>query len=314
MKRIIGFALLVFLACTQNPHGTIAYRITEKDLIPEGITWSVTTNSFYVSSIYHKKIVKIDAASGVCSDFVTPDVLEREFLGMVVNDDRGHLWACGNLINDAGRYSTVAKFNLATGELLKSYTKVDTARTLFNDLVLDKAGNVYVTNSPQNSLYRIDANNDSLQLFLDSDQLPNPNGITISPDDKYLYVATRDKGIRVIDIAGVKIVNTPDSTIDSNGLDGIKFYTNSIVGVHNGQSVWYVAQYFLDDTGTKITGRRMIDENNPLFNIPTTCVIAANTLYWLANSQMGNMDFATQEIRDPAALVDNLILKKNLGR
>ena len=314
MKKIMMYLVLTVIACNLNSHGTIAYRITEKDLIPEGITWSAATHSFYVSSINLKKIVRVDAATGACSDFVTPDVLEMVFLGMMVDDSQSYLWACGNITDGSEHYSSVSQFDLETGELIKCDMLSDSSNTLFNDLALDQAGNVFITNTQQNRIYLIDAQTGVLQMFLDSDEIPNPNGITISPDNKYLYVATGDQGIRIIDIAAREIINTPDPAIDTNGLDGIKFYKNSIVGVHNGDGNWYVAQYLLNDTGTQITGRRIIDEKNPLFNIPTTCVIVDDAVYWLANSQMDHMDWDTRTIINPETLVDNLILKKNLGR
>ena len=38
----------------------IAFRITEKDLIPEGIAYDATSKSFFVSSIHKNKILRID--------------------------------------------------------------------------------------------------------------------------------------------------------------------------------------------------------------------------------------------------------------
>jgi streptogramin lyase len=313
MKKNITLFLLIFLcvSCNQSSKDNIAYRITEQDLIPEGITYSLTTESFYVSSLHKNKIVRIDAKTGEFEDFISSDLIDQRILGMIVDEDRKHLWACANKAAN----STVAKFNLKTGDLIKSYVYTDSVANMYNDLAQDKEGNIYFTNSNKQTIYKIDQQADSVAVFFDSEQILHPNGITISPDNKYLYIASNDNGIRILDIENRKITDEPDSTIQSTGLDGLKYYKNTIIGLQNevkSRSEVKIAQYFLDESGTKIIDKKIIDQNNPHFDIPTTFVIVDNYLYCLANSQTANIDFTTNEIRSYEALDDVLILKYKL--
>ena len=149
MKNSIALILFILLSTSycQVNNGTIAYRITEKDLIPEGITYSSSTNSFYIISIYKTKIVQIDAESGVFKDFIPSDLLDMRFLGMITDDTRNLLWACGNIKKNGEAYSTVTRFDLTSGELLKSYTYPDSVANTYNDLVQDEAGNIYFTDT-----------------------------------------------------------------------------------------------------------------------------------------------------------------------
>jgi len=306
---------LVIISCTRNNDDRVAYRITEQDLIPEGITYSSSTNSFYISSIYKTKIVQIDAESGEFKDFINSDLLDIRFLGMITDETRNHLWACGNMTRNDKRYSTVAKFSLQSRELLKSYQHVDTIRSTYNDLVLDKEGNVYFTDYPQNKIMFIDQQTDSVKTFHEGVEIEHPNGITISTDDKYLYVASGTKGIRVLDILTNQIVNEPDTSINSTVIDGLKYYQNSLIAIQNGyedQSNTKICKYYLDESKTKITKMEIIDQNNPLFDIPTTFVIVANDLYCLATSQLGNLGLPEYNIVDPEKLKDILILRYSL--
>ncbi|MDX9694184.1 MAG: SMP-30/gluconolactonase/LRE family protein [Bacteroidales bacterium] len=312
MKIVIRFisTILLFSGCNQ-----IAYVIPEKDLIPEGITYSYTTNSFYISSIKKTKIIQVNAGNGTCNDYISSELLGLSFLGMIVDDSNGHLWACGNKVENNVQYSAVTKFNLKSGELIKSYLHTDTSSFLFNDLTQDKNGNVYITNSRRNEIYRIDFETDSISLFFESDQIEHPNGITISPDNKYLYIASTDKGIRVLDIEKLVILGEFDSTINSTGIDGLKYYKNSLIGIQNAveeESQIKIARYFLDESGTKIIKMEIIDQNNPLFDIPTTLVVVDNHIYCLANSQLKNLKNPSNEIIDPMALKNILLLKYKL--
>lgn len=303
--------ILLFSGCNH-----IAYVIPENDLIPEGIAFSYTTNSFYISSIKKTKIIQINAENGTFNDFIPSELLGISFLGIIVDDSRGHLWACGNKTENNIQYSAVAKFDLKTRDLIKSYSKIDTSSFLFNDLTQDKKGNVYITNSRKNEIYKIDIETDSIRLFFESDQIQHPNGITISPDNKYLYIASTDKGIRVLDIERNIIIGEIDSSINSTGIDGLKYYKYSLIGIQNAveeKSQVKIARYFLDESGTNITKQEVIDQNNYLFDIPTTCVIANDQLYCLANSQLRNLKNPDNEIINPKELKDILILKYKLN-
>ena len=307
---LIIVAGLVIISCTKTYVGRVAYEISEKDLIPEGITYSSTTNSFYLSSIHKTKIIRIEAETGDVSDFITSDLVGMNFLGLITDDTRNNLWACCN----RGNNSAVVKFNLQTGELINSYSISDNTENLFNDLILDKKGNTYFTNTNQQTIYRIDQQTDSLTIFFDENEIIHPNGITISPDDKYLYIASNEKGIRIMDIISRKIINEPDNTNTSTGIDGLKYYKNSLIGIQNevkSRSDMKIAKYYLNRNGTKITKRTIIDQNGPHFDIPTTFVIRNNNLYCLANSQLANID-SNNKIRSYEALDDIIILKYDL--
>ena len=312
---ILTVLYLLISSCNRGNIDNIAFRISEKDLIPEGITYSSTTNSFYLSSIYKTKIVQIDAETGEFKDFIPSDLLRMCFLGLFADGPNKHLWACGNITENGEKYSTVSKFNLASGELIKSYSYIDTVANTYNDLTEDNEGNIYFTDSDGQCVYKIDSQSDSVDIFFNGIEIVHPNGITISPDNKYLYIASNEKGIRVLDIEKREIIGEPDSSVNSTGIDGLKFYKNSLIGAQNEVktiSDVKIAQYFLDETGTKITGMKIIDQANPHFNIPTTFVIADNDLFCLANSQLGNIGYPELRIINPEELNDVLILKYKL--
>ncbi len=314
--KIILMVFLMSMICTIHAaQAQIAYRVTEKDLIPEGITYSRATHSFYISSLHKNKIVQIDAETGKFRDFIASGLLPMRFLGMIIDRDRKHLWACGNINKDGKQHSTVAKFDLKTGKLINSFLHMDTIENIYNDLVQDKDGNIYFTNTALQTVHIIAKDDETARVFFDSPAILHPNGITISPDSKYLYIASNDNGIMILDIKKKRIVNKPDNRFDSKGLDGLKYYKNNLIGLQNevkSRSDVKLARYFLDETGTEIISMKIMDQNNSNFDIPTTFVMDGDNLYLLANSQMANFDFSTNKIRSHDALDDVLILKYKL--
>lgn len=318
MNKITGliFCIIAFASCSKDKSDNIAFRITEKDLIPEGITFSSTTNSFYLGSIFKTKIIRINAETGEYNDFIPSEFPGMRFLGMIVDDKNNHLWACGNLRKDGNSYSSISKFNLLTGEMVKSYTYTDTVANTYNDLVEDKRGNIFFTDSYGQAVYKIDARSDSVDIFYEGDEIIHPNGITISPDNRYLYIASNDNGIRVLDIEKRVVTGGPDTTNNSKGIDGLKYYRNSLIGIQNDvrqRSDVKIARYFLDDSGSMITHMEIIDQDHPMFDIPTTFVISEDYLYCLANSQLANIS-SEYTIRSEEALDDIVILKYKLDK
>ena len=315
MKIMFYFLYLIpmiFCFCQISNKSEIAFTIDEKDLMPEGITYSSSTKFFYLSSINKTKIIKINAETEEYQDFISSEVLRMWVLGLAVDESNKVLWACTESVEDNPSKSAVAKFDLFTGKLLYSFEYVDTVKYLNNDLILDSEGNVYYTNRANHSVSKIDISSNKVELILRDIAIEHPNGITISPDDNYLYVASATKGICIIDIKKRELLKSNLSS-SSNGIDGLKFYKQSLIGIQNGvqnKSDIKIIRYFLDSTLVKISREMIIDQDNPNFDVPTTFVIVNDNLFCIANSQLGN--YSRKGIKDQSILKAVKILKYKL--
>lgn len=311
---ITALSILLLASCTKTKNYELVYQISEQDLIPEGITYSEKTKCFYISSILKTKIVQIDSKTSEFKDFIPSTLYNRRFLGLMVDNERHHLWACGNFRLDSTILSSVFKFNTETRELIKEYHFPDTSAQMANDIVVDNNGNAYFTDSNNQHIYKINTKTDSIELFFESEEIKHPNGISISPDNKYIYIASFINGIRILDLKTKQILNDVNE-FASRGIDGMKFYNNSLIGIQNYFEHIYeikIVRFYLDETLTKITDSEIIDQDNPYFDIPTTHVIVGDELYCLATSSLGNVLWDKYEIKDHAKLSDVKILKYRL--
>ncbi|MCL6097283.1 MAG: SMP-30/gluconolactonase/LRE family protein [Bacteroidetes bacterium] len=312
---LLCLLLALFNSYNIDGQGKVAYKINQKDLFPEGIAYSSLTNSFYVSSIKKTKILQINASNGKVKDFIASNVIGMSILGIAIDDQRKLLWACANISKNNKRISSIVKFNLSTGKLIKSFERINSFASTYNDLVIDHAGNVYFTDTDNNVVYKIESSFDSVYVFISGKQIEQPNGITISNNNGYLYVASQTNGIRIIDIKSKEIIDTPNTVYNTKGIDGLKFYKNSLIGIQNGVndlSEINICRYFLNDEGTKIIMSKIIDKNNPNFEIPTTFVIVQNKLFCIANSQFDNFDFSDYSVPKPNKLKNIIILRYDL--
>ncbi|MEZ5344817.1 MAG: SMP-30/gluconolactonase/LRE family protein [Pyrinomonadaceae bacterium] len=295
-------------------NSTISFTLSEKDLLPENIAYDRVDKASYIGSTRKGKIVKVDS-SGKASDFTSPgqDGL-WQVIGMKVDEKRRILWVCSSLGTNLIGYSKsdtnpagIFKYDLTTGKLIKKFV-LDAAgeEHFFNDLVLNKEGDVFITHMFKDAaIYRIEHEKDELEVFLQPERFANPNGITISDDGKTLYVA-HQFGVNIIDIATREMTNLryPED-VSAKGIDGIYFYENSLIVVKPGQNM--VRRFFLDAERKRVTHAETLEENHPMFNVPTTGVIVGSRFYYIANSQFDSFNtdgtlFPMERLFEPVIL------------
>ena len=274
-----------------------AWTIDEKDLIPEGICYDPVDDVFYLSSLYKCKILEIKR-DGSYTDFTSEkqDGL-RSVVGMKVDAKRRILWVLSEVSSmhyktpqesEMG-WSGVFKYDLESGDLLKKYTLHEDNRPhLFNDLVITSAGDIYFTDSKSQQIFTIDHNNDTLEVFLENPCFGFLNGIALSKNEKYLYIADSGPGIFRLNLSNKSIhyLETPEN-VTSTGIDGLYFYENSLIGVQNGLGpATRIVKFDLNSDGTKVINQEILEMKNPHFNIPTTGIIVDDRFYYIANSQL----------------------------
>lgn len=290
VKKILLLIMLIISTGTGYAQNSkVIITKAEIDLIPEGITYDPLQKLFYISSIYKKKIIRIDE-NGNSEDFIQTS--QDGFmigLGLKVDTNRNILWACSAYNDSLMHKSAVFKYDLVARKLIKKFEIEDNKSILFNDAVLDKAGNLFITDTHQNAVYRINIDTDSLELWLKSEQLLYPNGITISPDDKFLYVASTVNGIQRVNILDKKITSIEKDGLTSQGIDGLVWYNNSLIGVVNGtddKKDHCIKRFYIDAEKQIISRMELIDILNPYFNTPTTLALSGSKLFCLANSNI----------------------------
>ena len=295
MRRVYFFCLFVLaISCAKNEKELITLGF-EKDLFPEGITTDPVTQTIYLNSLRHGKIVKCNVDGSGPSDFIT--IGQYNYLpgfGMTIKGDT--LFALGNSLPKRNSKSILLLLNKNTGAFINSYAPTDTTFKYLNDLVVCRNGDIYITDSESNKIYTIQHDRDSLEVFLDSEEVKNSNGITISDDGKYLYIASMRRGIRIVDLSTKKILNerNPDYTV----IDGMKYYKNSLIAIRELKDDKGVFRFFLNEDGTAIIRKEKIIPYDNNFQAPTTFSIMDDYIYFIVNTQIDNFNDQKNEIID----------------
>jgi hypothetical protein len=267
-------------------HARLALLTEEKNLIPEGLAWDPNRKVFYLSSLAQKKIVQITPDSHT-SDFVPAgrDHL-LPVLGVRLDPRDSTIWA--NSADDAGKTELVHYD--PTGKLLDRFTISDAAKREFNDLVIRQNGEILLTDSFDNKVFRFDPATKNFSPLQVHRELLYPNGIALSGDDKILFVADAIGVIR-IDLATSSSIDVrpgPHSTLA--GADGLYWYNNSLVAIQNGIGSPRVAAFKLSDDGTRVTKTTILENRSGFTSLPSTGAIRGSDFYFISNSHMDNLN------------------------
>ena len=159
----------------------VAFKIPERDLIPEGIAYDPVSQVFYIGSIYKRKIISVQ--NGEIRNF-TQEAQDNlwSVIGLKVDAERRILWVNSAVIScmkgfrkDISRFSGVFKYDLKTGELIKKYILNDSSNShLFNDLALSSKGDVFITDSSSGAIFFISKEKDELEFFMKPEQFRQP--------------------------------------------------------------------------------------------------------------------------------------------
>jgi sugar lactone lactonase YvrE len=263
-----------------------AFRTTEKDLIPEGLAYDAQRNIFYLSSLNRRKIVEI-GRDGKISDFVPADRFGLlPVLGIRLSPSDGTVWADSS--TDGGR-TELLHFD-AAGKLLGRFKPEGSARHGFNDLVIRKNGEVITTDSLANAVLRFDPAAGTFTAVAVHRPLFYPNGIALSEDDHTLYVAD-NLGVVRLDLAGGESRDVdpgPRSTLA--GIDGLYWHKGGLIGIQNGIGSPRLAAFHLSGDGLRVTRTTVLENRSNFSVLPTTGAIRGSDFFFIANSQIDNMN------------------------
>lgn len=305
---------------TQINNSFIAFTVPEKDLLPENIAYSSKDQAFYIGSTRKGTITKIDR-NGKHSTFIeSGEFGQWMVIGMKINASRNELWFCSsggeNLVgyefsdDKEGRPAGVFRVNLETGELIKKYVLDDPGEVhFFNDLVIARNGDVYVTHMfGDHAIYRIGRDSDRLELLTNDASIKYPNGISMADNQSMLFVAHSD-GLARIDLESKKVtaLSVPDGVkvTRRESIDGLYYYRWSLIGVQS--DLKQITRYYLNEDGTGIERVEILEKGHPMMDHPTTGTLVNGSLYYIANSQFERFDeqgnlFPTERLIEPVIL------------
>ena len=313
-------------------HSDTAFVLHDRSLHTEGIDYDASDKTFYLGSIHKRKIVKVTASgdatdhrqvgagtSGQATDFC-PEGFEgmTSIFGIKVDSKNKILWACSSPMQEMKNYdsaarSAVFKFELSTGKLLEKIQRPKWEKDgVFGDLILNKKGDVFVSDSQTNTIFIIHEKTHQLEPYFTSPDFWNIQGLSFSDNEKFLFISDYVKGIYRLELKTKTLTEVKcNLDVSLKGIDGLVCDDHSLIAIQNGTNPLRVSRYILNTDQNQIIQFEIIDRKHPAFNEPTLGVVAGKTFYYIANSQWSGYD-NEHHIKPDDLLQDIVILKAKL--
>ena len=201
---------------------------------PESVAFAPKQNVLFVSNVNGKPTLKDQ--NGFISK-VSPSngsIIELNWVtglnapkGIAISNNNSRLY-----VSDL---TDLVEIDADNGKIIKRFNAPGSA--FLNDVVSDNHGNIYVSDTITNTIYKLDGNNNttSLQAWLQSPQLNGPNGLQVDNSKNRLIVASLGDlskpgaGIEVVDLKSkaISTLGKEGTTSPFGGLDGIESDTTN---------------------------------------------------------------------------------------
>lgn len=191
-------------------------------------------------------------------------------------------------VEDRGK-SIVFQIEINSGRIIQGLEYDETST--IGDIELDSLSQLWLSNSFEPYLTRTSTDTSNylgsftrLQYDLIDTQF-NLQGLTLSDNEEHLYFADYISGIHRINFVEDKIekIFAPETSL-LKGIDGLYYYKNTLIAIHNGTKPYKVVQYFLNETGLTIELERVINRGGETLGEPTLGQVKDGYFYYLANS------------------------------
>ena len=213
---------------------------------PESVAYASKQNVLFVSNVNGKPdqkdqngfISKVSSSNG--------SIIELNWLtglnapkGIAISNDGSKLY-----VSDI---TDLVEIDIASGRIINRFNAPGSA--FLNDVVSDDQGNIYVSDTGTNTIYKLDASSlgnsassSSLQAWLQSPQLNGPNGLHIDNKKNKLIVVSL--GPLSKPGGGIEVIDLKDKTISSLGKAGDTSPFGGLDGIESDASN---TQYYVTD-------------------------------------------------------------------
>ena len=266
------------------------------DFYPEGVDYDPESNSFYLASVRKRTVVRI-GRDGAVKPFLPPVSARLDAaLAVRVDPKRDLVWVTtrgypameGFLAGDQTKASVVV-FNRHTGERLASALAPNDGEShWFGDLIIDRAGAAYLTDSESPVVFKAVYRSGQITLtaIVRHRYFRSLQGLAFDASERRLYLADYSHGLLQLDLAqGTVRYLAPPPRSTLLGIDGMVRSGHSIYAVQNGVAPARVIRIDLDRAGPRVIAVSTVDRNLPVADEPTLVTVAHGQLVYVANSQ-----------------------------
>ena len=289
--------------------GEIAFQVPGMTGLVEGIAWREKTGQFFFGDVHHHCIWvrtstapdKKGNADVKVARFTAEDSPLLGVFGLVVDEERGVLWAAASAVTAMDGYTDaqhgaagVAEIDLETGAVRRVVlVPADGRPHVIGDLALGPDGSVWMPDSGAIVLWRLAPGAARPEAFIESDEFNSLQGAVVAPDGRSVIVADYPGGLLRVDVATRavrRLEPLPDTTL--LGIDGLVRAPNGdLVAIQNGVRPDRVLRIILDGTNDAVVEMNILESSHLNLTAPSLgCIGPDGNFFFVGNANWTHFD------------------------
>ena len=317
MKVILCFFLPLFLSASAQAQSFVI-NYFEADIYPQSIAYYPAKNQFIVGSMKKGQIGSVNEKGEYTVLLKDSALVATSGLKIRGND----LYVLSGDLGYSAYSSEKGKHNVArlvkVDLLSNKITSIINLDTLFkgphfvNDLTIDDAGNIYVTDSYSPVIYKVQPNGKA-SVWVNSDHFnsegKNLNGIVYHKNG-YLLVGSKSGQLFKIDVKDSSNISEVEIEGDFKGVNGLQFTSNHLLIMSQAQG--YNQVHILNSNNSWKTAK-VLRTDNYKYMYPNRAEAVGNRIY-IVDSNLDDLSNSSKSGNAFSVRVIDLqkrILKKN---
>lgn len=154
------------------------------------------------------------------------------------------------------------------------------------DVAIAKDGSVYASDGLNGAVYRCRPGCAALETLLAPGALFSAQGLALSRDQKWLYIADRRYGIAALERSSGRLFQvTGDETMMLDGIDGLVRHGGDLIALQTAYHPSRIVRLRLSADGLRVRRLEVLERNHPDWGEITLGTIAGDRLLYVANAQ-----------------------------
>jgi DNA-binding beta-propeller fold protein YncE len=262
-----------------------AFAVSPDHRLIEGLAIHPKLPELYVTSVVDRQLVAVHPHNGSRKlDIGSAGSL----LGAVFDPRTQRLWAASAVLDETprseGTFSGLISVDPANPAAAVRIPAPAGASP--GDVAVAADGTVYASDGLNGAVYVCRPGCPELGVLLPPGRLFSAQGMAVSEDQSWLYVADRRYGIAAVERSSgriVQVLGEPDMMLD--GIDGLVRHRGDLIATQTAYAPQRIIRLRLSSDGTRVTRLDVLERANPEWGEVTLAAAAGDRLLYVAGAQ-----------------------------
>lgn len=308
-RSVVGAAAMAPLAerFHANSRPVEASRIhaivpADRDLV-EGVAWDSDKGRLYATTVVDRALLSV----GEGGTSVAASAGLGSLLGATYDPRRGRLWIASASVaetppGEPAFVGLVAVDPERPERPLRIPAPPGVAATP-GDVAVARDGDVYVSDGMNGAVYRCRPGCAALETLLAPGTLFSAQGMAVSRDQKWLYIADRRYGIAALDRSSGRLFRVAgDESTMLDGIDGLVLYGRDLIATQNAYEPQRIVRLRLSRGGLRVRRLEVLERAHPEWKEITLGAVAGNRFLYVANAHWSRYGRGGAEVKGAPAL------------